>query len=281
MKQVVFLAALMYSSAAVFGIPGEKRGLSDQSNDSSSKVRFVEVDVLKSQELSNKQLDRQTLEGMLGRASWDLHQAKKDVENYGWLYKDALQRIESADKRAKIFAQMFGENRSLKRGVFQDKRKAVKDSEAFLALYEDAEARKKSADGRVDMFTQLLTELEISKDSDQKSGEISVNNAPIEVISKSSGQKSEKSPVSKLYEYVRRTPGLNPSDLMFECEVSPEGKYNCIIHMNGEEYKLGDVEYSSSKEAKNAVAEHVYNILTDKKRSGEASSSGNSGSSEG
>ncbi|MCR4555511.1 MAG: hypothetical protein K5766_01730 [Alphaproteobacteria bacterium] len=281
MKQAIFLATLMYSSATVFGMQGEKRGLADQSSDSSSKVRLIEVSAPKYQQPLDKQLDSQTLEEMLGRANQDLEQARKDIDDFGWLYKDASKRVKSADKRAEIITKIFGDNQNLQ-GILEDKQKAEKDSAAFFALYRDAHDRKGSAKERVDMLTQQLTKLRVSEDSSQKSKEgmdidknaqkgssssetIKELKQTTRTAANNSPATDGKSPVVRLFEYCQ---GKNLSlELGYK---KNEGKFGCFITIDRGNGNDGDVydngeSYNTKTEAKNKTADYTLRKLMEKK----------------
>ena len=279
MKQAIFLATLMYSSATVFGMQGEKRGLADQSSDSSSKVRLIEVSAPKYQQPLDKQLDSQTLEEMLGRANQDLEQAGKDIDDFGWLYKDASKRVKSADKRAEIITKIFGDNQNLQ-GILEDKQKAEKDSAAFFALYMDAQDRKGSAKERVDMLTQQLTKLRVSEDSSQKSKEgmdidknaqkgssssetIKELKQTTRTAANNSPATDGKSPFARLCKYCQNSNNLSLSDLKIDFEIKPKGKFRCIITIKDNVYDDGE-DHKSKQEAKDATADYTLSKLMEK-----------------
>lgn len=123
MKQVVFLAALMYSSATVFGMQGDKRVFSDQNVASSAEMNMVQVRDDWPDSLSRQLLEKQLLE---------LEQNKEKAEKDGMIYFTLYEK--------------------------QNKKKAEKDAMIYLALYEDAQRRKQDADNSIKTLTPLLEE---------------------------------------------------------------------------------------------------------------------------
>jgi len=74
-----------------------------------------------------------------------------------------------------------------------------------------------------------------------------------------------KSPVVKLYEYCQsKSNNISLSDLKFEYEIKPKGKFNCIIIINGETFKKDDLSCNSKREAKNQIADYTYKKLIER-----------------
>ena len=74
-----------------------------------------------------------------------------------------------------------------------------------------------------------------------------------------------RSPIIKLYEYCQdKSNNLSLSDLKFEYEIKNKGKFNCIIIINNEVYKIDDLCCSSKKEAKIQIADYTYKKLIEK-----------------
>ena len=88
-----------------------------------------------------------------------------------------------------------------------------------------------------------------------------------------------KNPVVKLNEYLQdKKTKYNLSDVDYICDMNNDRRtFNCIIKIGDKEYNL-DLHCKSQKEAKNAIAEYVYNVLKKEEANAEtlpqASSSG-------
>ena len=275
-KTICSVAVLMCSVPAVFGMQDGKRSYPDESAEPHSKVSMITVseseDFLKS-------LSKPQLEEKLKSARQELKSARQNVENFQWLYNDALDRAQSADKRAKIITEQFGEAACLKQGISQDKAKAEQDAESYLELLRDAEIREKNADTRIDTLTRIFEALGISSQAtDDKvipgshTPEPSVNFSistdqevrdvrMAEHNDRQSLTNNGKSSVAALNEFCQREDNpYNLHDVKFKYTVDSNGNFNCIVEMNGEIFSQ-DALYRSKRDAKNSIAKYVLGKL--------------------
>ncbi|MCR4555512.1 MAG: hypothetical protein K5766_01735 [Alphaproteobacteria bacterium] len=127
MKRVVFLATLMYSSATVFGMQGDKGVFSDRGATSSARMNMVQD----RDDLSNR-LSRQLLEKQLFESEQNKEKAVRDCGFYSALYEIAK------------------------------KQDAVRCIEIYSALYKDAQKREQGASESIKTLSQLLESNSIS-----------------------------------------------------------------------------------------------------------------------
>ncbi len=288
-KTLCSIAVLMYSVPAVFGMQDGKRSYPDESAEPHSKERMITVS---ESEGFLKTLNKPQLEEKLKSARQELKSAQQNVKNFQWLYNDALDRVLSADKRAKIITEQFGEAACSKQGIPQDKAKAEQDVKNYLELFRDAEIRKKNADTRIDTLTRIFEELGISSQANadkvipgsyipepyypdtsescySDSSESVVNLSIQEVRDVRMAEHNDiqsstdngKSPRVALYEFCQRkdTP-YRLSDLKFDYVINNKGEYNCILEIGRRKFSQNTF-YKNRKEATNAIAKYVLNVL--------------------
>ncbi|MBO7642393.1 MAG: ankyrin repeat domain-containing protein [Alphaproteobacteria bacterium] len=100
----------------------------------------------------------------------------------------------------------------------------------------------------------------------------------LNVLKQEDSATDNKNPVIKLNEYLQdKSTKYNLSDVDYICDMNNDETFNCIIKIGDKEYNL-DLHCKSKKEAKNAIAEYVYNVLKKEEANAEtlpqASSSG-------
>lgn len=83
---------------------------------------------------------------------------------------------------------------------------------------------------------------------------------------------NKKSPVVRLYEYIRSSRDFSLSDLRYEYKSGDKG-FMCTLCIKEEIFELKGRAYKSKRAAKDAIAGYVYNVLTRRARNGQASSS--------
>ncbi|KAG4091766.1 hypothetical protein H8356DRAFT_1312905 [Neocallimastix lanati (nom. inval.)] len=72
---------------------------------------------------------------------------------------------------------------------------------------------------------------------------------------------SNKNVIEKLYEYCQnKNTTISISDLDYIYGITPEGYFNCIVTIGDKKYDK-HLKCKSKKEAKNEIAEYVYNSL--------------------
>ncbi len=285
MRKAIFLAALMYSSAAVFGMQdgNGKRSFSNEFAEPVSKVRLIKVN-----EESPKSMDSQMIKGNLASALQLLKYAQKDVKDFRCLYENALGMIESINEREEILSRKFGEEVA-SRQISQDKERASRNVEDYFALLQDAKNREENAKNQVDLLSQIFNRLKISnKGTDKSEGSASSSLGDMSAVanqattskslpqtmesnhnngsSKTSSDNTNKEiNLTNLYEYCQRKGSkVALADLNFEYPIENQ-LFNCKIIIKNKYINkvFYDASYfsKSKKEAKNKIAAVVLEYL--------------------
>ena len=204
----------------------------------------------------------------------DKAKAEQDVKNYLELLWDARDRKNKAHSRINKLTKELGISSQAKHNDIQSSTDNGKSP--LVALYEFC--RSKDTPYSLDdlKFDYVINKgkfncilgiggKKFSQDTfyeSKKEAKNAIAKYALNVLKQKGFATDNKNPVVKLNEYLQdKKTKYNLSDVNYIDDTNnSDGTFNCIIEVRGKEYNL-NLHCKSKKEAKNAIAEYVYNVL--------------------
>ena len=200
----------------------------------------------------------------------DKAKAEQDVKNYLELLWDARDRKNKAHSRINKLTKELGISNQAKHNDIQSWTDNGKSP--LEALYEfcqryslgDLESeyviRKEKYNCILRIGGRKFNKNTFHKS--RKEAENAIAKYALNVLKQKGFATDNKNPVVKLNEYLQdKSTKYNLSDVDYIDDTNnSDGTFNCIIEVRGKEYNL-NLHCKSKKEAKNAIAEYVYNVL--------------------